>query len=153
MSNFDLTKHFVIETNKPAGSIKDTNEMYRRSPVSKELWVHKRPDMMKIDVSVFITGSDSSSIYTMGAMRGWLEVPHEKKWIRWTLHQEWSELYCDPHADKELHSYLDEYLRGIDNEWEKMSKLQWLRLSTKSSSQTSLCRTQYKESHLSQALV
>ena len=61
----------------------------------------------------------------MGAIRGWLEVPHDKKWIRWSSHQEWFELYCDPHADKELHTYFDKYLRGVDNDWEKMARVRW----------------------------
>jgi predicted acyl esterase len=111
---------------------------------------------MKIDVSVFITGSNFSSIYTMGAIRGWLEVPHEKKWIRWNLHQEWSELYCDPHADKELHSHFDKYLRGVDNDREKMPKVRWSALQfgeRESIDNIELAdfpvpNTQYKEFHL-----
>lgn len=70
MLNFDLITHFIIEMNNPAGGIKDMNEMYRRSPVSNQFWADKRPDMTKIDIPVFITGSDFSSIHTMGAVRG-----------------------------------------------------------------------------------
>jgi hypothetical protein len=123
MSNFDLITQFIIKTNNPAGGIEDMNEMYRRSPVSNQFWADKRPDMTKIDIPVFITGSDFSSIHTMDAVQGWLEVPHEKKWIPWDSHQEWFELYCDPHADKELHFYFDKYLRGVDNDWEKIPKV------------------------------
>jgi predicted acyl esterase len=125
MSNFDLITHFIIKTNNAGGGIEDMAEMYRRSPVSNAFWADKRPDMTKIDVPVFITGSDFSSIHTMGAIRGWLEVPHDKKWIRWSSHQEWFELYCDPHADKELHNYFEKYLRGQDNDWETMPKVRW----------------------------
>jgi hypothetical protein len=81
MSNFDLITHFIIKTNNPAGGIEDINEMYRRSPVSNQLWADKRPDMTKIDIPVFITGSDFSSIHIMGAVRGWPRVPRKNKWI------------------------------------------------------------------------
>ena len=69
MLNFNLTTHFIIKTNNPAGGIEDMNEMYRRSPVSNYFWADKRPDMTEIDIPV--------SIHTMSAVRGWLEVPHE----------------------------------------------------------------------------
>jgi hypothetical protein len=84
MSNFDSIIHFIIKTNNAGGGIEDFAEMYRRSPVSNVYWEDKRPDMTKIEVPVFISGSDFSSIHTMGSVRGWLEVPHDKKWIRWS---------------------------------------------------------------------
>ncbi|KAH7087404.1 Alpha/Beta hydrolase protein [Paraphoma chrysanthemicola] len=125
MSNFDLITHFIIKTNNAGGGIEDFAEMYRRSPVANAYWDDKRPDMTKIEVPVFISGSDFSSIHTMGAIRGWLEVPHDKKWIRWSSHQEWFELYCDPHADKELNTYFDKYLRNKSNDWDKMPRVRW----------------------------
>ncbi|KAH6629616.1 Alpha/Beta hydrolase protein [Boeremia exigua] len=159
MSNFDLITHFIIKTNNPGGGIEDFAEMYRRSPVSNAYWSDKRPDMTKIEVPVFISGSDFSSIHTMGAVRGWLEVPHDKKWIRWSSHQEWFELYCDPHADKELHSYFDKYLRGVENNWEKMSRVRWsaLQFGDREAidgiefSDFPVPETQYKDFHLTSA--
>ncbi|KAF2215300.1 hypothetical protein CERZMDRAFT_110018 [Cercospora zeae-maydis SCOH1-5] len=100
MSNFDLITREII---KGHSGVEDFAEMYRRSPVANAYWNDKRPDMTKIQCPVFISGSDFSSIHTMGAVRGYMEVPHDKKWIRWSSHQEWYELYCDSHADAELH--------------------------------------------------
>lgn len=77
MLNFNLTTNFIIKTNNPAGGIEDMNEMYRRSPVSNYFWADKRPDMTEIDIPVSITGNGFTSIHTMSAVRGWLEVPHE----------------------------------------------------------------------------
>jgi len=125
MSNFDLITHFIIKSNNPGGGVEDFDEMYRRSPTSSAFWADKRVDMTKIEVPVFISGSDFSSIHTMGAVRGWMEVPHDKKWIRWSSHQEWYELYCDPEADKELHMYFDKFLRSKDNDWEKTARVRW----------------------------
>ncbi|KAF2022407.1 alpha/beta-hydrolase [Aaosphaeria arxii CBS 175.79] len=125
MSNFDLITHFIIKSNTVGGGIEDFAEMYRRSPVANAYWSDKRVDMTKIDVPVFISGSDFSSIHTMGSVRGWLEVPHDKKWIRWSSYQEWYELYCVKHSDQELHKYFERFLKGIENDWEKTPKVRW----------------------------
>jgi uncharacterized protein len=126
MSNFDLIMHYIIKSNAVNAGVEDFDEMYRRSPVSNAFWADKRADMTKIECPVFISGSDFSSIHTMGSVRGWLEVPHDKKWIRWSSYQEWYELYCVDHSDKELHKYFDKYLRGVDNDWETATpKVRW----------------------------
>lgn len=125
MSNFDLITHFIIKSNNEMAGVEDFAEMYRRSPVANVYWNDKRADMTKIEVPTFISGSDFSSIHTMGSVRGWLEVPHDKKWIRWSSYQEWYELYCVPSADEELHKFFDRYLRDVDNDWEKTPKVRW----------------------------
>lgn len=125
MSNFDLITKFIIKTNNPGGGIEDMAEMYRRSPVSNAYWADKRPDMTKIKIPVFISGSDFSSIHTMGSVRAWLELPHDNKWIRWASYQEWYELYCVESADKELHKYFDRFLKGVNNDWDKTPKVRW----------------------------
>ncbi|KAK4956523.1 hypothetical protein LTR10_006050 [Elasticomyces elasticus] len=41
-------------------------------------------------------------------------------------HQEWYELYCDKHADAELHAYFDRFLKGLDNDFESSTpKVRW----------------------------
>ncbi|KAL5415872.1 hypothetical protein PMIN03_002448 [Paraphaeosphaeria minitans] len=73
MSNFDLITHYIIKTNNPGGGIEDFAEMYRRSPVFNAYWEDKRANISKIQVPVFISGSDFSSIHTMGSVR-WLAL-------------------------------------------------------------------------------
>lgn len=122
MSNFDLITEKIIKGNS---GVEDFAEMYRRSPVANAYWNDKRTDMTKIKCPAFISGSDFSSIHTMGAVRGFMELPHDKKWIRWSSRQEWYELYCDGHADEELHRYFDRYLKGIENCWESTPRVRW----------------------------
>jgi predicted acyl esterase len=128
MSNFDLITTHIIKTNNPGGGIEDMAEMYRRSPTSNAYWADKRPDMTQIECPVYISGSDFSSIHTMGSVRGWLEIPHDKKWIRWSPYQEWYELYMVDHSHKELMKYFDMYLKGVSNDWEKTPKVRWVAL-------------------------
>ena len=92
MSNFDLIGKAIVR-GQPNSGLEDLEEMYRRSNVSSLFWADKRVDMTKIECPAFIRGSDVSSIHTMGAIRGYMEIPHGKKWIQWGSYQEWYELY------------------------------------------------------------
>ncbi|KAL4916439.1 Alpha/Beta hydrolase protein [Aspergillus aurantiobrunneus] len=124
MSNFDLITNEIVRG--PANSgIEDFEEMYRRSSVSSPFWEDKRVDMTRVKCPVYIRGSDVSSIHTMGSIRGWLEVPHEQKWIQWGSKQEWYELYSCPESMDELFLFFDRYLRGAKNSWEQTPKVRW----------------------------
>ncbi|OQE22440.1 hypothetical protein PENSTE_c010G08678 [Penicillium steckii] len=124
MSNFDLIANAIVRGHENSG-LEDFEEMYRRSNVSSAFWEDKRADISKVQCPVYIRGSDVSSIHTMGSIRGWLEVPHSQKWIRWGSKQEWYELYCVPESNEELATFFDRYLKGKENGWEKTPKVRW----------------------------
>lgn len=125
MSNFDLITKAIIR-GQPNSGIEDFDEMYRRSPTQNVYWRDKRVDMTRIQCPAYIRGSDVSSIHTMGSIRGWLEIPHDRKWIHWGSKQEWYELYCEPHAREELARFFDRYLKGVQNGWEtETPRVRW----------------------------
>ncbi|KAJ5810428.1 uncharacterized protein N7503_002646 [Penicillium pulvis] len=124
MSNFDLIAKAIVRGPESSG-LEDFEEMYRRSPVSSAFWEDKRADISRVQCPVFIRGSDVSSIHTMGSIRGYLEVPHDKKWIQWGSNQEWYELYSVPESTTELALFFDRYLREKDNGWENTPKVRW----------------------------
>ncbi|KAH8671722.1 hydrolase [Xylariales sp. PMI_506] len=125
MSNFDLITSEIIR-GQPNSGVEDWAEMYRRSPTQNDYWKAKRVDMTKIKCPAYIRGSDVSSIHTMGAIRGWLEIPHDQKWIHWSSKQEWYELYSEPHSRDELQVFFDRYLKDVNNGWEeKTPKVRW----------------------------
>lgn len=124
MSNFDLIAKAIVRGPSNSG-LEDYEEMYRRSPVSSPFWEDKRVDMTKIKCPAYIRGSDVSSIHTMGAIRGYLEIPHKDKWIQWGSNQEWYELYSIPHCMDELTTFFDRYLKEKDNDWLKTPKVRW----------------------------
>ncbi|KAF7596864.1 hypothetical protein BBP40_011909 [Aspergillus hancockii] len=124
MSNFDLIGQKIVRGQDNSG-LEDFEEMYRRSPVSNAYWRDKRVDMTKINCPAYIRGSDVSTIHTMGSIRGYLEIPHDKKWIHWGSKQEWYELYSEPESMRELGVFFDRYLKGIENGWEKTPKVRW----------------------------
>jgi predicted acyl esterase len=100
-------------------------EMYRRSNVSSPFWEDKRVDMTKIKCPAYIRGSDVSSIHTMGSIRGFLEIPHNDKWIHWGSYQEWYELYSVPHSADELQVFFDHYLKHKKTDWLQRPKVRW----------------------------
>jgi uncharacterized protein len=124
MSNFDLITKFVLR-GPPNSGIEWFEEMYRRSPVQNEYWASKRVDMTKIKCAAYIRGSDISGIHTMGAIRGYMEIPHGHKWIHWGSKQEWYELYSEPNSMDELACFFDRYLKAAENGWEKTPKVRW----------------------------
>lgn len=128
MHNFDLITKEILRGH-PNSGVEDFAEMYRRSHTINEFWKDKRVDMTKIKCPVYIRGAEVSGLHTMGAIRGWLEIPHEQKWIQWGTWQEWFELYSIPESTTSLSKYFDRYLRGIDNGWERDTpKVRWATL-------------------------
>ncbi|KAL6355865.1 hypothetical protein LRP88_09448 [Fusarium phalaenopsidis] len=124
MSNFDLINKLIVRG--PLNSaVEDFEEMYRRSPLSNAYWKDKRVDMTKIECPAYIRGSDVSMIHTMGAIRGFWEIPHDRKWLQWGSKQEWFELYSCPKSMVELGQFFDRYLKGVENGWEETPKVRW----------------------------
>ncbi|KAI7265433.1 alpha/beta-hydrolase [Hortaea werneckii] len=117
MHNFDLITKEILR-GKPTSGIEDVAEMYRRSPTMTPFWQDKRVDFSQVQCPVYIRGSDVSGLHNMGSIRAWMQIPHEKKWIRWGAYQEWFELYSEPGSQDELVTYFNHYLRGEPNDWE-----------------------------------
>lgn len=98
-------------------------EMFEQQPLANEWWNDKRPDMTKIQVPTYITGTWSNTMHGMGAIRGWLEVDTANKWLRFHPYQEWYDLWGSEQAITELFQFFDHFLKGADNEWEKTPKV------------------------------
>ncbi|CAI6334334.1 unnamed protein product [Periconia digitata] len=92
-------------------------KMFKERPLANEWWNDKRPDMKKINIPTYITGTWTNTMHGMGAIRAWLEVDSKDKWLRWHPWQEWYDLWGNPQSDSELLSFFDHFLRGIDNSW------------------------------------
>lgn len=104
--------------------IEDFKEMYRRSDGLRNAhWDDKRPDLSKIKIPTYLTGSYSSPIHPIGSIRGWLEIASENKWFRICPWQEWYDLWVEKESTEELQRFFDRYLKGIENGWEKTPKV------------------------------
>lgn len=103
--------------------LESIREMYRKYPLANDYWNDKRPDMKKITIPTYITGTWTNSMHGMGAIRGWLEVATEDKWLRWHGTQEWYDLWGNQQSQAELAAFFDRYLKGVQNDWEKTPRV------------------------------
>ncbi|KAK3202603.1 hypothetical protein GRF29_154g122401 [Pseudopithomyces chartarum] len=92
-------------------------DMFQKEPLANAWWNDKRPDMKKINIPTYITGTWTNTMHGMGAIRAWLEVDSKDKWLRWHPWQEWYDLWGNPQAKDELFSFFDHYLLGVQNDW------------------------------------
>ncbi|GAA5931724.1 hypothetical protein JCM3775_000024 [Rhodotorula graminis] len=122
ISNMDLINKLIIKGQK---GTEDFAEMYAREPLHSPYWADKRVDMTKIKIPCYVSGSDFSSIHTMGSIRGFWEV-QGPKWLRWSGRQEWHDLYVIPESNQELLEFFDHYLYGKENDFvAKTPKVRW----------------------------
>jgi predicted acyl esterase len=104
--------------------LEDFDEMHRRSPLSNAHWEDKRPDMTKIKVPAYITGTYSNPLHAMGAIRSWLEIDNPNKWLRFTGIQEWHEIWADQPSLDELALFFDRFLKDKhDNGWDQTPRV------------------------------
>lgn len=122
--NGDLFDKLIIKYMlKGRHGLESFREMFRKHPLANTWWNDKRPDMRSINVPTYITGTWTNTMHGMGAIRAWLEVDTDKKWLRWHPWQEWYDLWANPQAKEELFQFFDRYLKGVENEWEKTPRL------------------------------
>jgi len=98
-------------------------QMYLKHPLANDWWNDKRPDMRRINVPTYITGTWSNNMHGMGAIRGWREVATDKKWLRFHGTQEWYDLWGNKSSVEELFSFFDRFLKGVDNGWESTPRV------------------------------
>ncbi|KAJ6021571.1 hypothetical protein N7540_007075 [Penicillium herquei] len=98
-------------------------KMFHEHPLANDWWNDKRPDMTKINVPTYITGTYTNTMHGMGAIRGWLEVNSPDKWLRWHPYQEWYDIWGNQAGRDELLKFFDRYLKGIENDWESTPRV------------------------------
>lgn len=93
---------------------------YEKWPLMNGWLADKRPDMTKIKIPVYITGTWTNSMHGMGAIRGWMQTgtQKDKKWLRFHPYQEWYDLWASEQAKGELLRFFDRCLKGKQNDWE-----------------------------------
>ncbi|KAM0753454.1 alpha/beta-hydrolase [Meredithblackwellia eburnea MCA 4105] len=115
-SNFNLIASIIY---RGSGGVEDFEAMYRAHPyATSKFWSDKRVDFSKINIPVFLNGSDVSSLHTMGVLRAWTEIPSERKWLNWSALQEWCHLYSVEESTTDLMGFFDRFLKDVENGWD-----------------------------------
>ncbi|KAH7072083.1 Alpha/Beta hydrolase protein [Paraphoma chrysanthemicola] len=100
----------------------DVSAMLETYPLMNEYWQDKRPNMGLIQCPAYVLASMSTALHTVGSLRGFEEIPHDKKWLRLHPTQEWHDLY-QKHSIADFKRFLDFYMKGKDNGWEDTPKV------------------------------
>lgn len=54
--------------------------MLRKYPLINDYWRDKRAKIEQIEVPAYILASYSTMLHLPGSLRGFEEIPHERKW-------------------------------------------------------------------------
>ncbi|KIW10703.1 hypothetical protein PV08_11667 [Exophiala spinifera] len=96
----------------------DTIAMIKQHPLMNGYWADKRAQAHLIDIPAYILASMSTSLHTVGSIRCFEDIPHQKKWLRMNATQEWHDLYQRETVD-DLKMFLDFYTKDVPNGWEQ----------------------------------
>jgi predicted acyl esterase len=120
----DMFDHLIVKHMlKGHHGMESFREKFAQQPLADSWWNDKRPDMKKINIPTYITGTWTNTMHGMGAIRGWLEVDTDDKWLRWHGTQEWYDMYGNKAGVEELIQFFDCYLKGADNGWKHTPKI------------------------------
>ena len=120
----DLFDHLIVKHMlRGRNGMESFRQMFQKHPLANDWWNDKRPDMTKIKIPTYITGTWTNTMHGMGAIRGWVEVDTPQKWLRWHPYQEWYDIWGSQDGRNELLSFFDRYLKGIENDWESTPKV------------------------------
>lgn len=135
------------------------NLLAEKYPLTGPYWDQKRVDMTKIKIPTYLSGSDVSSLHTMGTLRAWLEIDTPHKWLRWSGYQEWFDLWAMPETQHDLKGFFDRFLKEKDNDWAETTprvRMTALQFGDKDPIEDIVVEdwpipsTQYKEAHLAE---
>ncbi|KAI1865097.1 hypothetical protein JX265_008144 [Neoarthrinium moseri] len=120
----DLFDHLIVKYMlKGRHGMESFKEKFAQQPLADAWWNDKRPDMKKINIPTYMTGTWTNTMHGMGVIRGWMEVDTPDKWLRWHGTQEWYDMYANKQGTEELIQFFDRYLKNEDNGWEKTPKI------------------------------
>ncbi|KXL48820.1 MAG: hypothetical protein FE78DRAFT_104838 [Acidomyces sp. 'richmondensis'] len=76
---YKLIKRYML---RGRNGLEIFRKMFEEHPLTNDWWQDKRPDMTKIRVSTYITGTWTNTMHRVGAIRGWIEIDEPQKWLR-----------------------------------------------------------------------
>ncbi|MBD5551127.1 MAG: CocE/NonD family hydrolase [Lachnospiraceae bacterium] len=117
--------------------VDDMPSMAEKYPLMNDYWEDKRAVLKDITIPAYIVASYTNPIHTHGTFRAYREISSKKKWLRVHNSHEWVDFYKSENQ-KELLSFFDRYLKGIENDWEKTPKVRYAVLNPGGVDETNL---------------
>jgi hypothetical protein len=134
--------------------VEDVPAMIQKYPVMTAYWEDKIAKLEKIDVPAYVVSSWTNMVHTHGTFDSFRRISSKDKWLRVHNTQEWFDYYT-PEYVEDLRCFFDRYLKGIENGWEKTSRVRLSVLDpcgvdeiNRPENEFPLARTQYKSLYL-----
>jgi predicted acyl esterase len=102
--------------------VEDVPAMIQKYPLMNDYWEDKAAKLEKIDVPAYVVASWTNMIHTHGTLEGFRRISSKDKWLRVHNTQEWPDYYTLENVE-DLRRFFDRYLKGIENDWEKTSRV------------------------------
>lgn len=138
----------------PEGGVEDCIPMMSNNPTIDDYWRDKAADLEAIMVPAYVVASYTNPIHTNGSIEGYRRISSPEKWLRIHDTGEWDDYYNPAHVE-DLRRFFDHYLKGLDNSWEKTTKVRLSVLNPggknivdRPEEDFPLARTQYKKLYL-----
>jgi predicted acyl esterase len=134
--------------------VEDVPAMMQKYPLINGYWKDKIAKLENIDIPAYVVASWTSMMHAHGTLDSYRRIPSKDKWLRVHNTQEWPDYY-DPKYMEDLRRFFDRYLKGIENGWEKTSRVRLSVLDpggvdeiNRPENEFPLARTQYKSLYL-----
>ena len=151
--DFGFCEH-VTSKMRGKNRVEDVPAMIRKYPVMNSYWENKAARLEKIDVPAYVVSSWTNMVHTHGTFESFRRISSKNKWLRVHNTQEWSDYYT-PEYVEDLRCFFDRYLKGIENGWEKTSRVRLSVLDpggvdeiNRPENEFPLARTEYKRLYL-----
>lgn len=107
-----------------SNQIENIADMVKRQPTINGYWQDKVAKIEDIDANlpVYVVGSWTNTLHTLGTFQGWDRLRTNKKWLRTHLTHEWHDYYTPEHV-ADLHKFFEKYLNDVDNDWDSTPRV------------------------------
>lgn len=120
----------------------------QRFPLMNDLWEDKAARFDQVTVPAYVVASYSNTLHCAGTFRGWRRIGSKDKWLRIHNTQEWPDYY-DDHNTEDLRRFLDFYLKGERNGWEKTPRVRYSVLDFKGGDRVNQPATEFPPKNVS----
>ncbi|KAF2117227.1 Alpha/Beta hydrolase protein [Lophiotrema nucula] len=98
-------------------SVEDAWGALKDRPLNDDFWESKHIHVENIKIPIYLTGSYSSRIHSLGSFKTFATTPSDTTWMRVHTSQEWPDLYKKENMD-DLQKFYDHFTKGKDNGWQ-----------------------------------
>ncbi|MFW7347924.1 MAG: CocE/NonD family hydrolase [Pigmentiphaga sp.] len=112
---------FLLRSMRGSNLYEEPSVTAQRHPLMNAYWEDKIADMSRIEIPMYLVGSYGLEI-AAAELDGFHRVASRDKWLRITEKGLWNDQYT-PENVEDYRRFLDRYLKGLDNGWERTPRV------------------------------